>query len=86
MVAERRGAALQQIAAAQQKDGVFGWPEGVPEAGACAELSMLTAICCGRAFVQQKDGVFGWPEGMPEAGACAEVLGGLAGCVRWGVS
>lgn len=35
MVAERRGAALQQIAAAQQKEGVFGWPEGVPEAGEC---------------------------------------------------
>lgn len=35
VVAERRGAALQQIAAAQQKEGVFGWPEGVPEAGEC---------------------------------------------------
>ena len=45
MVAERRGAALQQIAAAQQKDGVFGWPEGVPEAGACAEVSCGLAGC-----------------------------------------
>lgn len=33
VVAERRGAALQQIASAQQKEGVFGWPEGVPAAG-----------------------------------------------------
>lgn len=33
VVAERRGAALQQIVSAQQKDGVYGWPEGVPEAG-----------------------------------------------------
>ena len=36
MVAERRGAALQQIVSAQQKDGVYGWPEGVPEAGECS--------------------------------------------------
>lgn len=35
VVAERRGAALQQIAATAEKAGVFGWPEGVPDAGAC---------------------------------------------------
>lgn len=33
VVAERRGAALNQITQAQAKEGVFGWPEGVPEAG-----------------------------------------------------
>jgi hypothetical protein len=33
VVSERRGAALQHITTAQEKTGVFGWPDGTPEAG-----------------------------------------------------
>ena len=66
MVAERRGAALQQIAASQKKEGVFGWPEGVPaarERAACSEGGW----------------VGGWPEGVPEVGGVALSRLGLAG-------
>ena len=33
VVAYRRGAALQKIVSAEKKEGVYGWPEGLPEAG-----------------------------------------------------
>ena len=39
VVAERRGAALEPIATAQQKEGVFAWPQGAPEAGGVGLLA-----------------------------------------------